>query len=144
MKPLKKIKAIYKKFRVWMKKSMLRTIIIELLFGLVVVSIIYFIQDYYYNEKLEKSKNCYTNTIYIGLDQTNYLPNIHFKFIHYKGDTILFRTPKVEPWQVEGFDFSRTYTVRYVCDEPKYNELIFEDWDESKYKKDSEGRLLLK
>ena len=135
MKFLKKISTQYHKIRVWMRKSTLRTILVELSFGLVVVSIIYFVQDYFYNKELEERKNCYTKAIYVGIDQTNYLDNIHFKFVTHSGDTILFRTPKIEPWEVHKFDFSRTYTVRYVCDEPKYNELILEDWNSEKYSK---------
>jgi len=140
MKIIKKISELFHILRVWMKKSTFRTILVELPLGLVIVGIVYLIQDYFYNEELENRENCYAKTIYVGIDQTNYLENIHFKFVTHKGDTILFRTPKIEPWEVDNFDFSKTYTVRYVCDEPKYNELILEDWNGEKYNQEIKPR----
>lgn len=130
-----------KQFKAWVKKNGWKGIAVEFFLGLTLALGIYFIQDYFYNKKLREGKQCYAKTIYIGIDKSNYLDNIHFKFVTYKGDTILFRSPDVSINEVSSF--SRFYTVKYLCDNPKYNRLILEDWDESKYVNDSQGRYFL-
>lgn len=133
-----------KQFKAWIKRNGWKGLVVEFILGLSLALGIYFIGDYFYNKKLKEGKQCYTKTVYIGIDKSNYLDNIHFKFITYTGDTILFRDPNTPTWEVTSFDFSKVYTVKYLCDEPKYNTLIKEDWDKSKYKKDNKGRVLLK
>lgn len=132
-----------KQFKDWIKRNGWKGLVVEFILGLSLALGIYFIGDYFYNKKLKQGKQCYTKTVYIGIDKSNYLDNIHFKFVTHLGDTILSRDKNTQTWELSKFDLSKTYTVRYLCDRPKYKELILEDWDKSKYKKDSKGRFML-
>jgi hypothetical protein len=133
-----------RRFKAWVKRNGWKGLVIEFAIGLSLALGIYFIGDYFYERKLKEGQQCYARTIYIGVDKSNYLDNIQFKFITYTGDTILFRDPNISTRKLSSFDFSRVYTVKYLCDDPKYNTLLIEDWDESKYEKDELGRYLLR
>jgi hypothetical protein len=133
-----------RRFKAWVKRNGWKGLVIEFSIGLSLALGIYFIGDYFYERKLKEGKQCYTKTVYIGIDKSNYLDNIHFKFVTYLGDTILSRDKNTQVWELSKFDLSKTYTVKYLYNNPKYKELILEDWDESKYIKDDKGCYFLK
>ena len=132
-----------KQFKNWVKRNGWRGIAVELAIGLSLVLSLYFFGRKNYMKTLDSGKNCFSKTDSIFIDKSaGYLDQVGFKFTDYKGQLYIGRYPK--DIRISKFDFSRTYTTRYLCDRPKYKELILEDWDESKYKKDSKGRVVLK
>jgi len=130
----------YKEWKKWKKQNLLRDWAIDIAIGLPLVLGIYFIGRHFYVENLNSGKQCYTKTIYIGVDKKHYVHQVEFKFVTFKGDTI--KSGYAETVNTSTFDYSRTYTVRYLENNPRYKELILEDWDESKYKADSKGCLV--
>ena len=131
-----------KQFKAWIKRNGWKGIIVEFTIGLSLVLCLYFIGRKYYMETLNFGKNCFCKTDSVFIDKTaGYINQVGFKFTDFKGQLYTGRYPK--DIRMSNFDFSRTYTVRYLCDRPKYKELILEDWDKSKYKKDSKGRFIL-
>ncbi len=114
----------------------------KLIFGLVIVNSLYFIGRSIYENKLNEGLNCFCKTDSVYIDKTNYLNQIGFAFTIHTGKQIRYLSPK--DINLKTFNYSRTYTVRYLCKEYKYNELILEDWEESKYLKEEDGRYILK
>src|SRR5690554_1130053 len=96
----------------------------------------------HYMEKLDKGLNCFCKTDSVFIDKTNYLDQIGFTFTIHTGEQIRYLSPI--DVNLKRFNYSRIYTVRYLCDEYKYNELILEDWDENKYVKNEKNQYLLK
>jgi len=132
----------YKEWKKWKNSNKLRMVVIDLGIGLPLVLGLYFIGRYFYTEKLNTGKQCYTKTIYTGIDKKHYVHQVEFKFVTYTGDTI--KSGYAETVNVSKFDYSKTYTVRYLESNPRYKELILEDWNESKYKADDNGCLVPK
>lgn len=114
----------------------------KLIFGLIIVNSLYFIGRSHYENKLNEGLNCYCKTDSVFIDKTNYLNQIGFTFTIHTDKQIRYLTPK--DINLKTFNYSRTYTVRYLCEDYTYNELILKNWDKSNYVKDSDGRYLLK
>ena len=132
-----------KQFKAWVKRNGWKGIVVELSLALSLGLGIYIIGRNYYMETLNSGQNCFCKTNSVFIDKTaGYLNQVGFKFTDYKNNEIIGRY--AQHISISSFDFSRTYTVRYLCDTPKYKELLLEDWDESRYVKDNKGRYLLK
>lgn len=114
----------------------------KLIIGLILMYSLYLIGRNHYENKLESELNCFCKTDSVFIDKTNYLDQIGFTFTIYTGKQIRYLSPK--DINLKTFNYSRTYTVRYLCEDYTYNELLLEDWDESKYIKDNKNRYLLK
>jgi len=113
----------------------------KLAFGLILMYVFYFFGRKHYMEKLDVGLNCFCKADSVFIDKTNYLDQIGFTFTIHTGEQIRYLSPiNVD---LKRFDYSRIYTVRYLCDEYKYNELILEDWDENKYVKNEKNQYLL-
>lgn len=113
----------------------------KLTVGLILVYSLYLIGRNFYDNKLDSGLNCFCKTDSVFIDKTNYLNQIGFTFTVHTDKQIRYLSPK--DINFETFNYSRTYTVRYLCKDYKYNELILKNWDESKYVKDSDGKYLL-
>ena len=112
------------------------------LFVLLIISYpIILLIDKHYTNKLNSGKNCFCKTDSVFIDKTNYLNQIGFIFTIHTGEQIRYLSPI--DVNLKRFNYSRIYTVRYLCDEYKYNELILEDWDENKYVKNEKNQYLL-
>lgn len=125
-----------------LRKNVLLWFLTKFIFGLLLVYSIYFLVDKHYVKKLESGLNCFCKADSVFIDKTNYLDQIGFTFTIHTGEQIRYLSPiNVD---LKRFDYSRIYTVRYLCEEYKYNELILEDWDENKYVKNEKNQYLLK
>lgn len=131
-----------KQFKAWVKKNGWKGLVVEFTLGLSLVLSIYFIGRNLYMKTLNSGQNCFCKTDSVFIDRTNYLDQIGFTFTTHKGEQIRYLSPI--DVDLKTFNYSRPYTVRYLCDDYTYNELILVDWDKSKYKKDHKGRYLLK
>gem|GEM_PF-7050697 len=125
-----------------LKKNRVIWFLIKLTFGLAIIYLLQWIGRKEYRSTLDSGQNCYCKTDSIYVDHTaGYIDQIGYIFTDFKNEQRVALYPK--DTTLSDFNFSRTYTVKYLCDNPRYKELILEDWDKSKYKVDNFGRYLL-
>lgn len=137
-----RLKVLVQQFLLVLKRNSIVWFFFKLAIILSVGYCLYFLGRLNYDHKLDIGLNCFCKTDSVFIDRTNYLDQIGFKFTIHTGKQIRYLSP-IDA-DLETFNYSRVYTVRYLCDDYNYNELILEDWDELMYKKDNQGRSVVR
>ena len=112
----------------WVKKYR-NNFFFQLFLGLLVLYILYFFQDSYYKYQLNNGKNIYTNTIKVDINNSGYVSQLQYFFIVNGNEFSLMHPEDID---LDDFDYSKTYTVRYLKEDPSYSELILVEWEEYK------------
>lgn len=121
-------------FKTWTRKNKFRHFFVDLILGLIIVLVLYFLGRAYYTSHLETGVKCYSYTNRVFIDKTNTFDQLGYEFVNSKTNKVVkARSPK--PVDLDTFDFSRKYIIKYLCDDDTYKEIVLDFKEERRLKR---------